>query len=47
MVKTMVRILAGLRLAKMPMARPSEPNMPPKPKKNGAIKYFAYPNLAK
>jgi len=37
-------ILARLRLAKIPMAKPNEPEMLPKRIKKGAIRYLPYPN---
>ena len=38
--RAMVRILARRSRAKIPMARPNEPDMPPKRTKTGTIKYL-------
>ena len=42
--RAVVRILARLRLAKIPMVRPNELDMLPKRTKKGAIRYLPYPN---
>ena len=42
--RAMVCILARLRLAKIRMVRPNEPDMLPKRTKKGAIRYLPCPN---
>ena len=42
--RAMVRILARRSRAKIPTARPNEPDMLPKRTKKGAIRYLPYPN---
>ena len=44
--RAMVRILARRSRAKIPMARPNEPDMPPKRTKKVRFRYFPYPNSA-